>query len=222
MAKQIQIIEKHSRAIRWFHWINFPLITVMIWSGLLIYWANRVYIPISDEVSKMLNINGRLAEGLGWHFMMMWFFTINGLLYCIYLIISKEWRYILPNKSDLSHAYHVLLYDLKISKIKPLQESKFNGAQKIAYTLILINAFFALVTGFAIYKPVQLGFLTELLGGYEAARLQHFIVMCIFVLFFIVHFIQVVKSGWNNFRAMLTGYEIVKTDSEKKSGNMHD
>ena len=34
---------KHPRAIRWFHWINFPLISIMIWSGALIYWANDVY-----------------------------------------------------------------------------------------------------------------------------------------------------------------------------------
>ena len=34
-----RLIEKHPLAIRWFHWINFPLIFLMIWSGLLIYWA---------------------------------------------------------------------------------------------------------------------------------------------------------------------------------------
>jgi len=38
-----RLIHKHSLAIRWFHWVNFPLLTVMIWSGLLIYWANGVY-----------------------------------------------------------------------------------------------------------------------------------------------------------------------------------
>ena len=35
--------KKHPLAIRWFHWINFPALTVMIWSGMLIYWANDVY-----------------------------------------------------------------------------------------------------------------------------------------------------------------------------------
>ena len=34
---------KHPLAIRWFHWINFPILAVMVWSGLLIYWANAVY-----------------------------------------------------------------------------------------------------------------------------------------------------------------------------------
>ena len=34
---------KHPLTIRWFHWINFPVLFLMIWSGLLIYWANDVY-----------------------------------------------------------------------------------------------------------------------------------------------------------------------------------
>ena len=38
-----KIVEKHPLAIRWFHWVNFPVLTLMIWSGLLIYWANDVY-----------------------------------------------------------------------------------------------------------------------------------------------------------------------------------
>jgi hypothetical protein len=32
--------QKHPLAIRWFHWVNFPLLFLMIWSGLMIYWAN--------------------------------------------------------------------------------------------------------------------------------------------------------------------------------------
>ena len=39
----MRLEKKHPLAIRWFHWINFPVLTVMIWSGLLIYWANDVY-----------------------------------------------------------------------------------------------------------------------------------------------------------------------------------
>ncbi|MEO5984378.1 MAG: hypothetical protein ABIP80_02665, partial [Ferruginibacter sp.] len=38
------IKEKHSLVMRWMHWINFPILTVMIWSGMLIYWANDVYV----------------------------------------------------------------------------------------------------------------------------------------------------------------------------------
>ena len=32
-------VEAHPRAIRWMHWINFPVLSIMIWSGLRIYWS---------------------------------------------------------------------------------------------------------------------------------------------------------------------------------------
>jgi hypothetical protein len=35
--------EKHLLGIRWFHRVSFPLLFLMIWSGLLVYWANDVY-----------------------------------------------------------------------------------------------------------------------------------------------------------------------------------
>jgi hypothetical protein len=38
-----QLEKKHPLAIRWLHWINFPLLALMIWCGLLIYWANPVF-----------------------------------------------------------------------------------------------------------------------------------------------------------------------------------
>jgi thiosulfate reductase cytochrome b subunit len=61
----------------------------------------------------------------------------------------------------------------------------------------------------AIYKPVQLGWLTTILGGYELARFEHFLLTIGYVLFFLIHIAQVIKTGWNNFRAMVTGFEVV-------------
>src|SRR5438874_4119191 len=83
---------KHALAIRWFHWINFPLLAIMIWSGTLIYWANAVYIPLPKPLWQALHIGYRLAEGMAFHFFFMWLFGINGLLYVIYTIVSGEWR----------------------------------------------------------------------------------------------------------------------------------
>ena len=63
----------------------------------------------------------------------------------------------------------------------------------------------SLVTGLAIYKPTQLAWLTGLLGGYAWARAEHFALTIGYVLFFVVHIAQVIRAGWNNFRAMVTG-----------------
>ena len=106
--------KKHPLAIRWFHWINFPTLTVMIWSGILIYWANDVYRVGFGGVTlfkffpewfyRALNINQRLAEGMAWHFFFMWLFAINGLVYVLYTAFSGEWRYLLPNRHSLREA----------------------------------------------------------------------------------------------------------------------
>jgi thiosulfate reductase cytochrome b subunit len=208
--KKIVISEKFTRVLRWSHWINFFMLTLMIWSGVLIYWANDQYIKIPNELASTLSIRGRLAEGMGWHFFIMWFFVGNGIVYISYLLLSSEWKSLAFDRKTLPEAISVIFHELKISKVKPIQKGKFNAAQKIAYVSAILMGAGAVVTGLAIYKPVSLGFLTSMLGGYKAARLEHFLIMIGFVLFFIVHIIQVTKAGWNNFRAMAVGYEIEK------------
>jgi len=214
--------KKHPPAIRWFHWINFPLLSIMIWSGLLIYWANDVYrIGIGrftlfqffpDWFYDLLHVDHRLAEGMAWHFTFMWLFAVNGFLYVVYTICFGEWRYLVPNRHSFREAWHVLLHDLHLSKA-PLPRRKFNGAQQFAYTGVILMGAASLLTGLAIYKPTQLAWLTRLLGGYPFARFAHFWLAIGYVLFFFVHIVQVVRAGWNNFRSMVIGDEVVEAEA---------
>ena len=220
-----KIIYKHKLATRWMHWVNFPVLTIMIWSGLLIYWANDIYqIKIGNTVLvkffpdwfyKWLHIPYRLSEGMSFHFAFMWLFMINGLFYAIYTVVSGEWRYLIPDKHSLKESWQVVLHDLGIRKQAPAQ-LKYNAAQKVAYSMIILMGFGSIITGLAIYKPVQLEWLTNICGGYEAARMEHFILTVGYVLFFIIHILQVIKAGWNNFRAMVAGFEVIKDDSTSK------
>ncbi|MGI9071844.1 MAG: cytochrome b/b6 domain-containing protein [Bryobacteraceae bacterium] len=216
-----QAQEKHPLAIRWFHWISFPLLFLMIWSGLMIYWANRIYRVGWGDVTLVhffpdwffhfLNLSQRLAEGMALHFFFMWFFAVNGVVYTLYLLLSGEWRTLLPDRNSSRDAILVTLHDLHLRKDCPPQ-SKYNGAQRIAYTGVVLMGAASLITGLAIYKPTQLAWLTSLLGGYEMARWEHFWLMIGFVLFFALHVIQVIKAGWNNFRSMVAGYELVPAE----------
>jgi thiosulfate reductase cytochrome b subunit len=209
---------KHPRAIRWTHWINVPLLTIMIWSGLRIYWANDVYNVGWGSVTlfhffpgwfyRALELDQGLALGMAYHFTFMWFFALNGLVYVLYTFLSGEWRFLLPNLQTPREALQVVLYDLGFRKA-PLPRAKFNGAQRLAYTAVILMGAGSLLTGLAIYKPTQLALLTSILGGYAWARAEHFALTVGYVLFFIIHITQVVRAGWNNFRAMVTGYELV-------------
>jgi thiosulfate reductase cytochrome b subunit len=134
---------KHSLATRVFHWANVPILAGMIYSGLLIYWANDVYairlggitiVPFfPDWVYRALHLDHRLAEGMAWHFTFMWLFAINGLLYVAYTFWSGQWRELAPNRHTFAEACQVVLNDLGIRK-RPLPRRKFNGAQRLAYT----------------------------------------------------------------------------------------
>jgi thiosulfate reductase cytochrome b subunit len=215
-----RIVEnKHPLAIRWFHWVNFPVLALMIWSGLLIYWAYHPYkIELfgvtlikffPDSFFKALKVPFRLAEGMAWHFALMWLFTINGILYVAYTLLSGEWRYLLPNRNSFREAWQVVLHDLGIRKT-PLPVEKYNAAQRIAYSSIIVMGLGSLLTGLAIYKPTQFSWLTTLFGGYATARVIHFALTIGYVLFFVVHIAQVVRAGWNNFRSMVAGFDVVE------------
>jgi thiosulfate reductase cytochrome b subunit len=229
----IRLEKKHPLAIRWMHWINFPVLFTMIWSGLLIYWndsdnaykyPHEVYrvgvgpvtllrmFPAWFYTNRFWDMRYHVTEGLGYHFFFMWIFAINGLLYVTYLVASGNWRLMVPTMRSWKEAVQVTLFDLHLSKVHP-PVRKYNGAQKIAYTAIILMGAGSLVTGLSIYKPTQVHWLTTLLGGYEMARWEHFWLTMGFCGFFLLHVFQVVKTGWNNFRGMVSGMEIRPADA---------
>ncbi len=183
-----------------------------------IYWSNDVYrigfggttlihfFPTSWYTA--LGWDHKLADGMAWHFLFMWFFAINGFLYVGYTIVSGEWRKLLPQKRSFQDAIEVTLFDLGLRKTMPPQ-GKYNGAQRIAYTAIVLMGLGSLITGVAIWRYVQFAWLAEILGGYPAARMEHFILTIGYVLFFMLHVGQVIRAGWNNARSMVMGYEVV-------------
>jgi thiosulfate reductase cytochrome b subunit len=226
----LRLDRKHPLAIRWMHWINFPVLFTMIWSGILIYWndsdnaykhPHEVYRVGIGPVTlfrffppwfyRLIDAPYQVTRALGYHFFFMWLFAINGIVYAIYLLVSREWRFIVPDRRSVSEAIQVTLVDLHLRKGLPPQ-TKYNGAQKIAYTSVIAMGLGSLVTGLAIYKPTQTHWLTTLVGGYEMARWFHFWLTMGFCGFFVVHVAQVMLAGWNNFRAMVSGYEIRPVD----------
>jgi thiosulfate reductase cytochrome b subunit len=208
----MKVIEKHSLLLRIVHWLNFPVLALMIWSGILIYWANDVYPGFFPAwFYETFHIDHKLAEGMAIHFTLAWIFIFNSLVYLTYIVTSRHWRELFPNRQALRDLKPTVLHDLGLRKQAP-PHGKFNAAQRVAYTGVIFLGLIEILTGFSIYKPVQLSWLTNLFGGYESARLIHFIVMVSFILFFVLHITQVLRAGWNNFRAMIAGFEVKKDE----------
>lgn len=206
---------RHHWLVRLTHWANAILLTGMIASGLQIYSAYRHFgqrggpylqpNPFDGRTfPEWARLGGWLAAGINWHFALAWPFVIAGLAYVGYLGNSGEWRSLLFRPRDVRPAIEMQKYYLRLRKDHPPQ-GKHNALQKAAYTFIIALAAIATLTGFAIYKPVQLWWLTALFGGYELARYWHFVTVWIFLAFTLVHVILVFTADPASFRAMLTG-----------------
>jgi len=211
--------KKHSLALRWMHWLNFPLLMIMMYSGMRIYWSDlqhpyaigiggwQIFEFWPDGVNSALQLERKLAKGIAFHLTFGWFFVINGLAYLVYLSRRGEWRHIVPDLQGIRDARRSVAHDLHLRKDKPVQ-GKYNPAQQVTYTLVIVIAAVLVVSGFAIYKPGQLSWLEAAFGGYDYARLVHFSSTILLLVFFFVHIVQVARSGWANFASIITGYRL--------------
>jgi thiosulfate reductase cytochrome b subunit len=213
--------EKHKLATRWFHWINFPILGLMILSGLQIYWSNDIYLigGFPDRFYEAIRIDHKLAYGMALHFAIAWMFAINGIAYVIYTLVSGEWRELVPDAKSFGEALEVMKHDLGFKVPMPPQ-GRYNAAQRITYSAIVVMGGLSLLTGLAIYKPVQLHWLTAFMGGYEWARWEHFWLTMGYVGFFAIHIAQVIRAGWANFRSMICGYDLVDEPIKREATNM--
>src|SRR5665213_2744086 len=147
----MNITEKHSLWLRIHHWLNVPFLCLMIWSGLLIYWANDIYPGFFPEwFYSVFHLSANLANGLSVHFLVGWLFILNGLGYFTYLVVSGHWRELFPDKASFRDLIPVILHDMGLRKETPPQ-GKFNAAQRFAYSSVLVMGVLVVLSGFAIY-----------------------------------------------------------------------
>jgi thiosulfate reductase cytochrome b subunit len=207
-------VKRHHGLVRLAHWVNAIVLLGMIASGLQIYAAFNHFGPRGAPYPNPLDgqalpewarLGGWLAGGLNWHFALAWPFVITGLVYLGFLALSGEWRALLFGPRDLVPALQMQLYYLRLRTTHPPQ-GKHNALQKGAYTFIVLLGALSALTGFAIYKPVQLAWLTRLFGGYELARYWHFWAVWIFVAFTLLHVALVFLVDPASLRAIITGW----------------
>ncbi len=173
----------HPLPFRIMHWINAVAMFIMIGSGWKIY---------NDEVifgwlhfPEALTIGKWAQHGLQWHFFGMWLIVLNGLTYLIYgLAIGRFRRMLLPIRiSDViatvrdTLRLHLAHDDLTV----------YNAVQKLLYIGIICIGIVIVLSGLAIWKPIQFSELLSLFGNFQTARLVHFLCMSAIVAFVIVH-----------------------------------
>ena len=176
----------HSLPIRIMHWIGAAAVICMILSGWEIYNASPL-LPFTFP--RWMTLGGWLGGGIAWHLSAMWVLFADGLAYLAYGILSGHFRRdILPPRPK------IILRDLDDALQFRLghQLGSYNGVQRLLYMGVIIVICLAVVTGLSIWKPVQLGRLTGLFGGYPVARTIHLTMMALIVGFLIIHLALVI------------------------------
>jgi thiosulfate reductase cytochrome b subunit len=205
---------RHHWVVRVTHWVNAVALTLMVASGLRIFNAYPAFARkgasfccypwAGHPIPGWLTFGGWLAGARNWHFAMMWLLFVNGLVYVGFIYLHGEWRDLVPRRGDLRDAREMVKFYLFARPDHPHQ-GKHNALQKGTYFALPILGALAVLSGLAIWKPVQLGWLTALFGGYVWARYWHFVVMALLVLLSVVHVVMVFAVDPYALRSIITG-----------------
>jgi thiosulfate reductase cytochrome b subunit len=189
----------HPLWVRLTHWINAVAMAVMIGSGWEIYNASPLF-PFAFPPATTLG--GWLAGALLWHFAAMWVLAVNGLIYVVLGIATGRFRRMLVPiraREVLADAKAALAGKLSYDDL-----SIYNAVQKLLYLGVILVGVVLVLSGLAVWKPVQLQELAALFGGYTAARYVHFFAMSAIVAFLVIHVIMSFLLP-KSLRAMIIG-----------------
>ena len=195
----LNAVKIHPLLVRITHWVNALAMLIMVMSGWRIYNASPIF---GWTFPEDITLGGWLGGALQWHFAAMWMLALNGLLYVAYGIVSGHLR-----RRMLPIAPRALIDDVLSAlrgKLSHADLTVYNAAQKAAYLGAILLIAGLILSGLAIWKPVQLHWLAAPMGDYEGARLLHFFCMTGIVLFVLVHVAMVILVP-RTFLTMITG-----------------
>jgi thiosulfate reductase cytochrome b subunit len=163
------------------HWVGASAIICMILSGWAIYNASPS-LPIIFP--RWITLGGWLGAGIAWHISAMWVLFADGLAYLAYGFLSGHFRRDLRPTGP-----RALLRDISAALTFRLghQLGHYNAVQRLLYSGVILVISLAVLTGLSIWKPVQLGWLTGVFGGYPVARGIHLALMLCIVGFLVLH-----------------------------------
>jgi thiosulfate reductase cytochrome b subunit len=196
----------HPLPVRIMHWVNALAIFIMIGSGWKIYNDDVIFgwLHFPDAV-----VIGKWAQhGLQWHFFGMWILVLNGLAYLAYGVASGRFR----RKLFPISIRELLVTVGEALRLKLAHDdlTHYNAVQKILYLGIILIGILIVISGLALWKPVQFSELASLFGSFQTIRLVHFLCMSAIVAFLLVH-VTLALLVPRSLVAMFTGGPVVQS-----------
>ena len=199
-----------------------PLADIGIWICAHIPGLHQYSNP-PDWIYNHLSLGPSLLAGaLRLHWLCAYLFMLNGMVFIAGLAMGGGWRSVLPRWTDLRDAWNMFRYYIELPFAKltrrtwlhPRFNTKYNALQRVAYFSVPVAGLLSVFTGWAIHKPMQLYWLAAIFGSYDKARIWHFWLMWVFVLFVVPHVILVLADGWDTLRSMIVGWSTRAERSE--------
>ncbi len=173
----------HPLPLRIMHWINAVAIFIMIGSGWKIYNDDVIFGLL--HFPDWLVIGKWAQHGLQWHFFGMWIFVLNGLAYLTYGIVTGRFRrklFPISIGEILTTVGEALRFRLGHDDL-----THYNAVQKVLYLGVIAAGLMIVISGLALWKPVQFSALAGLFGTFQTIRLVHFLCMSAIVGFVLIH-----------------------------------
>lgn len=177
----------HPVWVRLTHWINALAVVLMVMSGWQIYDASPIFTAIRFPAT--ITLGGWLGGALQWHFAVMWLLVLNFVIYLALNLASGRLR-----RKLLPVGARSLAADLVAAirgRLKHDDLARYNAIQKLAYLVTIADIVLIVLSGLAVWKSVQFPLLRTLMGGYDNARVVHFVCMGVLLAFFAVHIAMV-------------------------------
>lgn len=168
------------------HWLNAVAIIMLIGSGWQIYNASPLF---NFNFPPLLTIGQWLGAGIAWHLAFIWLLIGNGVFYLIWGMVTGHFRRrfwpvsLRALRQEISAA---LRFKLKH------EHGVYNTVQRLLYIGVIFSGIMIVLSGLAIWKPVQFWPLTDILGGYFIARYVHFFAMAAIAAFLVIHVLLVI------------------------------
>jgi thiosulfate reductase cytochrome b subunit len=190
----------HPLPLRIMHWINAAAVFIMIGSGWKIYNDDAIFSFLRFPDSIVI---GKWAQyGLQWHFFGMWIFVLNGIAYLCYGIATGRFRrklFPISVRELLTTVAEALRFRLRHEDL-----THYNAVQKVLYLGVMLAGVLIVISGLALWKPVQFSALANLFGNFQTIRVVHFFCMSAIVAFIAVH-VTLALLVPQSLVAMLTG-----------------
>src|SRR3974377_253475 len=173
----------HPLPLRIMHWINALAIFIMIGSGWKIYNDDILFsfLRFPDAI-----VIGKWAQyGLQWHFFGMWIFVLNGIAYFCYGIISgRFWQKLFPISP---REVFVTVGEALRFRLRHDDLTHYNAVQKLLYLGVMLVGVLIVISGLALWKPVQFSELANLFGNFQKIRFGNFFFMSAIVAFVVIN-----------------------------------